>query len=83
MTLIEYTVFFFIYKSRLFSVVSMTSYIFMVAFGFSLGSLPSLSGARLIGVNVNVSVNYCLSLAVLALRPAGDLSRVYTASLQH
>lgn len=82
MTLIEYTVFFFfLYKSRLFSVVSMTSYIFMVAFGFSLGSLPSLSGARLIGVNV--SVNYCLSLAVLALRPAGDLSRVYTASLQH
>lgn len=52
----------------------MTSYIFMVAFGFSLGSLPSLSGARLIGVNV--SVNYCLSLSVLALRPAGDLSRV-------
>lgn len=59
----------------------MTSYIFMVAFGFSLGSLPSLSGARLIGVNV--SVNYCLSLSVLALRPAGDLSRVYPASLQH
>lgn len=59
----------------------MTSYIFMVAFGFSLGSLPSLGGARLIGVNM--SVNYCLSLAVLALRPAGDLSRVYTASLQH